>query len=110
MNIKILSDSTCDLSPEQLKEHDIELARLTVIKDGEGFVDGLTITPADIFAAATFAPPPPITSAITMRCLPSTALNMTALSTLPSAPASLPATRMLVWQRRIIPTFVSSTL
>ncbi|MBQ7817520.1 MAG: DegV family protein [Oscillospiraceae bacterium] len=50
MNIKILSDSTCDLSPEQLKEHDIELARLTVIKDGEGFVDGLTITPADIFA------------------------------------------------------------
>ena len=50
MNIKILSDSTCDLSPEQLKEHDISLARLTVIKDGEGFIDGLTITPADIFA------------------------------------------------------------
>ena len=50
MNIKILSDSTCDLSPEQLKEHDITLARLTVIKDGEPFVDGLTITPADIFA------------------------------------------------------------
>ena len=50
MNIKILSDSTCDLSPEQLKEHDIGLARLTVIKDGEPFIDGLTITPADIFA------------------------------------------------------------
>ncbi len=50
MNIKILSDSTCDLSPEQLKEHDITLARLTVVKDGEAFVDGLTITPADIFA------------------------------------------------------------
>ena len=50
MNIKILSDSTCDLSPEQLKAHNIDLARLTVIKDGEPFVDGLTITPADIFA------------------------------------------------------------
>ena len=50
MNIKILSDSTCDLSPEQLKAHDIDLARLTVIKDGEGYIDGLTITPADIFA------------------------------------------------------------
>ncbi len=50
MNIKILSDSTCDLSPEQLKAHDIGLARLTVVKDGEPFVDGLTITPADIFA------------------------------------------------------------
>ena len=50
MNIKILADSTCDLSPEQLKEHNIDLARLTVIKNDEGFVDGLTITPADIFA------------------------------------------------------------
>ena len=50
MNIKILSDSTCDLSPQQLQEHNIDLSRLTVIKDGEGFIDGLTITPADIFA------------------------------------------------------------
>ena len=49
MKIKILSDSTCDLSPAQLKEHDITLARLTVIKGGEAFVDGETITPADIF-------------------------------------------------------------
>ena len=50
MNIKILSDSTCDLSPAQLAEHDIDLARLTVIKGGEPFTDGITITPADIFA------------------------------------------------------------
>ena len=50
MNIKILSDSTCDLSPEQLKEHNIDLARLTVVKNGEPFIDGLTITSADIFA------------------------------------------------------------
>ena len=50
MKIKILSDSTCDLSPAQLKEHDITLARLTVVKGGEAFVDGKTITPADIFA------------------------------------------------------------
>ena len=50
MNIKILSDSTCDLSPEQLKVHDIDLAKLTVIKDGEAFRDCETITPAEIFA------------------------------------------------------------
>ena len=50
MNIKILSDSTCDLSPEQIAEHDIGLARLTIVKNGEAFVDGETITPADIFA------------------------------------------------------------
>ena len=49
MNIKIIADSTCDLSPAQLQEHDITLARLTVIKGGEPFVDGVTITPADIF-------------------------------------------------------------
>ena len=53
MKIKILSDSTCDLSPAQLEEHDITLARLTVIKGGEPFVDGETITPADIFAHVT---------------------------------------------------------
>lgn len=50
MNIKILSDSTCDLSPKQLQELNIDLARLTVIKGGEQFVDGDTIMPADIFA------------------------------------------------------------
>ena len=50
MKIKIISDSTCDLSPALLAEHDIALARLTVIKGDEQFVDGETITPADIFA------------------------------------------------------------
>lgn len=50
MNIKILSDSTCDLSPVQLAEHNIDLARLTVVKGGEPFQDGQTIFPADIFA------------------------------------------------------------
>ena len=50
MKIKILSDSTCDLSPEQLKEYNIDLARLTIVKGGQPFVDGDTIVPADIFA------------------------------------------------------------
>ena len=50
MKIKILSDSTCDLSPELLSANDISLVPLTVIKDGKEFKDGVTITPADIFA------------------------------------------------------------
>ena len=50
MKIKILSDSTCDLSPELLAQHNIDLARLTVVKDGQPYTDGTTITPADIFA------------------------------------------------------------
>lgn len=50
MRIKITADSTCDLSPALLKEHDITLAPLTVVKDGTHFTDGVTITPQDIFA------------------------------------------------------------
>ena len=50
MNIKILSDSTCDLSPELLEKHNITLSRLTVVKGGEQFTDGIDIHPADIFA------------------------------------------------------------
>ena len=50
MKIKILSDSTCDLSPALLSENDIDLARLTIVKGGQPFVDGKSIVPADIFA------------------------------------------------------------
>ncbi len=50
MNIKILSDSTCDLSPEILQANDITLVPLTVIKDGKEYKDGVTITPSEIFA------------------------------------------------------------
>ena len=50
MNIKILSDSTCDLSQALLEKYNITLMPLTVIKNGEAFSDGVTIQPADIFA------------------------------------------------------------
>ena len=50
MKIKILSDSTCDLSKELIQANDITLIPLTVIKNGEQFKDGVTITPDDIFA------------------------------------------------------------
>ena len=49
MKIKIISDSTCDLSAELLEKNNITLVPLTVIKDGNTFSDGITITPADIF-------------------------------------------------------------
>ena len=50
MRIKITADSTCDLSPAQIAKYDITLAHLIVNKNGEEFIDGVTITPADIFA------------------------------------------------------------
>lgn len=49
MNIKILSDSTCDLSADLIAENNISIVPLTVIKADEQFKDGITIHPADIF-------------------------------------------------------------
>ena len=49
MRVKIISDSTCDLSPELLERYDISITPLCVIKDGKEFHDGVDITPADIF-------------------------------------------------------------
>ncbi len=50
MRIKILSDSTCDLSQELIEQNDIGIVPLVIIKDGQSYSDGVTITPADIFA------------------------------------------------------------
>lgn len=50
MNIKILSDSTCDLPEELRAKYDVTLFPLTVVKDGKNYRDNVTITPADIFA------------------------------------------------------------
>ena len=50
MNIKITSDSTCDLSADILHANNISVMPLTVIKNDEQFKDNVTITPAEIFA------------------------------------------------------------
>lgn len=50
MKIKIMSDSTCDLSQDLIEKYDISLVPLTIVKDGQVFSDGVNITPADIFA------------------------------------------------------------
>lgn len=50
MKIKILSDSTCDLSTDLLQKYDITLIPLTIVKDGTPYLDGIDIVPADIFS------------------------------------------------------------
>ncbi len=50
MRIKVTADSTCDLSPELLAEHDITLTPLIVVKGDNEYYDGETITPNDIYA------------------------------------------------------------
>ena len=50
MNIKITSDSTCDLSKELIENNNITIVPLTVIKNDTAYMDGLTITTDEIFA------------------------------------------------------------
>ena len=50
MKIKITTDSTCDLPAEVLREREITVVPLGIVKDGELFRDGVDITTADIAA------------------------------------------------------------
>ena len=50
MKIKIMSDSTCDLSKELVEKFDITIVPLTVVKGDQSYLDGVDISPADIFA------------------------------------------------------------
>ena len=50
MNIKISADSTCDLSPQLIARYDIGISPLYIVRDGESLVDGVDITPDEIYA------------------------------------------------------------
>ncbi|MBQ8587676.1 MAG: DegV family protein [Oscillospiraceae bacterium] len=50
MKIRITSDSTCDLSKQQIEENNIRIIPLVVSKDGQSYYDCVTIQPAEIFA------------------------------------------------------------
>lgn len=50
MRIKVISDSTCDLTAQQLAAHNITITPLIIMKGDEEYLDGVTIQPADIFA------------------------------------------------------------
>ena len=47
--VKILCDSTCDLSPELIEKFDIDLMPMYVNLDGQMFRDGVDIHPEMIF-------------------------------------------------------------
>ena len=50
MNFKITADSTCDLSPEQLRQYGIELLPLYVQLGEKTLRDGVDVFPDDIYA------------------------------------------------------------
>lgn len=49
MNIKISADSTCDLSQELVERYAIGITPLYIIRDGQSLVDGVDITPDEIY-------------------------------------------------------------
>ena len=49
MKIRITSDSTCDLTREQLERFHVDVCPLYIIKNGESYRDMVDITPQDIF-------------------------------------------------------------
>lgn len=48
--VKIIADSTCDLSEEQLDTYDISVIPLTIYLGEESYTDGIDIFPEDIYA------------------------------------------------------------
>ena len=50
--VRIISDSTCDLSKELIERYQVTILPLSVILDEDVYLDGVDITPEDIYAWA----------------------------------------------------------
>ena len=48
--VRLLSDSTCDLSPELVERYHVKILPLTVILGEQEYMDGVNITPSEIYA------------------------------------------------------------
>lgn len=67
MPVKIISDSTCDLSEELLLQYDIAIAPLTVSLGNRSGLDGVEISPEDIYRYVEAADQLPKTSAVNVN-------------------------------------------
>lgn len=63
MKVKIISDSTCDLSPELLQKYDISIVPLYVIMGDRTLKDGIEVKPEDIYSYVAQSGKLPSTSA-----------------------------------------------
>lgn len=66
MKVIITSDSSCDLSKEQIKENNIPIIPIYVNLNGEEFRDGVNITPEEIFEYVKQNKKLPKTSAVSI--------------------------------------------
>lgn len=63
--IKIITDSSSDLSPEQIKENNIDIDPLCIIMDDKTYLDGIDTNSTEIFKWADANKTTPKTAAIT---------------------------------------------
>ena len=62
--IKIVSDSTCDLSKELIEKYDIQIVPLHILLGEKEYLDGVEISPGEIYAWADQNEDTPKTSAV----------------------------------------------
>lgn len=55
--VKIIADSTCDLSKDLLERYDISILPLHILLGEEEYLDGVNITPQEIYSWSAFLYP-----------------------------------------------------
>ncbi len=66
MSVKIVADSTCDLSKELLEKYDIRIIPLSIVMGDTSYYDGIETTPDEIFVWADTNKTTPKTAAASM--------------------------------------------
>ncbi|MBQ7012875.1 MAG: DegV family protein [Oscillospiraceae bacterium] len=67
MSVKIISDSTCDLSPALIEKYGVRIMPLHIVLDDKEYEDGLSITPDEIYKWSDEHNATPKTSALNME-------------------------------------------
>lgn len=67
--IRIMADSTCDLSEELIKEYDITVVPLCIVLDDRSYFDGMEITPQQIYEWADRNKKTPKTAAVSLEMI-----------------------------------------
>jgi len=65
--IRIVADSTCDLSKDLLEQYHISIIPLCIVMEEKSYYDGLEISPDEIYSWADANKTTPKTSAVTME-------------------------------------------
>ncbi|MEE0397824.1 MAG: DegV family protein [Lachnospiraceae bacterium] len=66
MNVKIVADSTCDLSADLIEKYDITIIPLCIVMGENSYFDGIETTPEEIYKWADANKTTPKTAAVTI--------------------------------------------